>query len=113
MFQYQTETENKTKTDYKVYITGSVAGKNKKQLQQMVEDNGLNWSKSISKNLDLLVYGYKAGSVKMKKADNLNIKTIPFTTFEGAINDNNVESLFVENDSKSSKPKKNDLTRFF
>jgi len=68
-------------TGMKIYITGSVPGyKDKKSLQSLVESNGGIW-KGMSKSLDLLVLGEKAGWKKIEDARNWGLKTMNYKDF--------------------------------
>ncbi|MHA2028131.1 MAG: NAD-dependent DNA ligase LigA [Candidatus Kariarchaeaceae archaeon] len=65
----------------KIYITGSVKGFSKKKLQQFIEDIGFIWSTSITKNLDILVYGNNAGETKLDKAKEIGINVYSWMEF--------------------------------
>ncbi|MFQ5980787.1 MAG: BRCT domain-containing protein [Candidatus Heimdallarchaeota archaeon] len=65
----------------KIYVTGKVAGRTKKETRAFVEEHGFAWPATISKNLDLLVTGAKAGLKKLEKAEQLGIKVLPWETF--------------------------------
>jgi len=58
----------------KIYITGKIEGLTKDEAQEYVESLGYEWSSSITRNLDLLVTGEKAGKIKLNKAQELGIK---------------------------------------
>ncbi len=65
----------------RIYITGKVEGYIKNQLEQLAEDHGFEWVSSVSKRLDMLVYGENAGKLKLEKAEKLGVKTIPWEKF--------------------------------
>ncbi len=65
----------------KVYLTGSVEGYTKKDIQHIVESMGYVWMTTISKKLDMLILGNNPGKSKIEKAKNLNIKIIEWTDF--------------------------------
>lgn len=50
-----------------IYVTGKVTDLTKKEIKDFVEQHGYEWA-SLSKKLDLLVFGEKAGSIKLQKA---------------------------------------------
>jgi len=66
----------------KVYITGKVEGHSKDDLIKLVENKGMIWSSSISRNLDFLVTGKNAGQSKLENAEQLGIKTINWEEFK-------------------------------
>jgi DNA ligase (NAD+) len=68
----------------KIYVTGKIEGKSKKEIQDFVEQLGYEWSTSISGKLDLLVTGEKAGQKKLEKANALKI---PIKTWKEFIKD--------------------------
>ena len=55
----------------KVYVTGKIAGMTKEEVKATVLSAGYKWSSSVSKNLDILVFGENAGPSKLKKAQAL------------------------------------------
>lgn len=67
--------------DEKIYITGSIEGYNKKKLQEFIESMGFEWSTSISKNLDFLVFGINAGGAKLDKAKTIGITILSWEEF--------------------------------
>ncbi|MHA1684619.1 MAG: helix-hairpin-helix domain-containing protein, partial [Promethearchaeota archaeon] len=67
-------------TGMKVYITGSVPGYKKDDLKKLVEAHGGKWA-GMSKSLGLLVLGNKVGAVKLEKAKEYGIKTMPAKEF--------------------------------
>ncbi|MHA1727151.1 MAG: NAD-dependent DNA ligase LigA [Promethearchaeota archaeon] len=64
----------------KIYITGSIPGYKKEDLKNLVEKKGGEWA-NLSKSLDLLVIGNKAGSVKIDKAEKYGIKKMKAEKF--------------------------------
>lgn len=70
----------------KVYITGSVEGHTKKSLEELAENLGFEWSTSISRNLDLLVYGKNAGNAKLDKARGLKVQIYSWDEFVSKYN---------------------------
>lgn len=66
----------------RVYVTGKIAEMTKLEVQDYVESKGYEWSKSISGNLDLLIFGDKAGPKKIQKARQLGIKMISWNEFQ-------------------------------
>jgi DNA ligase (NAD+) len=107
----------------RVYVTGSIENMTKKEIQQFVEENGFIWSKSITKKLDILVKGYKAGLTKIEKAEKLGISIKSWEEFLTEINTNKSKEINVSdvkpvqlpkkinNDGKSKT--KSDLSKFF
>lgn len=65
----------------KIYVTGSVPDMKKKQVEEFVKSKGYDWSSSVSKKLDYLVTGDKAGQAKLTKAEKLGIKVIKWEDF--------------------------------
>ena len=65
----------------KLYVTGSVDGMTKKDIEAKVEELGFEWSSSISKNLSMLVYGKNAGQAKLDKASQLGIEILTWEEF--------------------------------
>jgi len=66
----------------KVYVTGKIPNRTKKEVQQLVEDHPLyEWSSSISKNLTYLVLGEKVGKKKLEKATDIGITIISWDEF--------------------------------
>ena len=63
------------------YVTDKIDGYTKKEVRALVEENGYQWPSTISKNLDFLVTGEKAGQKKLEKAEQLGIETIPWERF--------------------------------
>lgn len=59
-----------------IVITGSFEKHSRKELKQMIEDNGGKNTGSISKNTDYLLAGDKIGPSKKKKAEDLGIPFI-------------------------------------
>ncbi len=59
-----------------IVITGSFEKHSRKELKQMIEDNGGKNTGSISKNTDYLLAGEKIGPSKKKKAEDLGIPFI-------------------------------------
>ena len=68
-----------------IYITGSIPGNTKDQLEALVEKNGGIW-KDMSKSLDLLVIGENAGPAKLEKAKSWGLKTMNAQEFLALIN---------------------------
>ncbi len=69
----------------KIYITGKIEGMTKDEVQKYVESLGYEWSSSISKNLDLLVTGEKAGKKKLDKALELGIEVNSWEDFQSKL----------------------------
>nr|MDO8087399.1 NAD-dependent DNA ligase LigA [Candidatus Sigynarchaeum springense] len=65
----------------RIYITGSVPGYKKDDLEALVIAAGGTWTSSVSKNMDLLVIGDNAGPAKLEKARSLGIKTMDAAAF--------------------------------
>jgi DNA ligase (NAD+) len=65
----------------RVYITGSVPGYKKDDLEALVISAGGTWTSSVSKNMDMLVVGDNAGPAKLEKAKTLGIKTLDAASF--------------------------------
>ncbi|MBA7543135.1 DNA ligase [subsurface metagenome] len=65
----------------RIYITGKVEGYIKNQLEELAEDHGFEWLSSVSKRLDMLVYGENASKLKLEKAEKLGVKIIPWEKF--------------------------------
>lgn len=59
-----------------IVITGSFANHSRKELKQLIEDNGGKNTGSISKNTDFLLAGEKIGPKKRKQAEDLEIPFI-------------------------------------
>ncbi len=70
----------------RVYVTGSLPGFKKAELESLVESLGGTWA-SISKSLDLLVIGNDPGQVKVDKAKVYGIPTMDGTAFIALIRD--------------------------
>ena len=51
----------------RIYVTGKIEGFTKKEIRALVEEHGYLWSSTISKSLDLLVTGEKAGPIKLER----------------------------------------------
>lgn len=71
----------------KIYVTGKVEGMDKIQLQEFVEKFGGKWVTSVSKSMDFLVTGEKAGPAKKAEAqklitDGYKIKIMPWDEFK-------------------------------
>lgn len=66
----------------KIYVTGSVEGYSKKKLQEFFENINFEWSTSISKRLDFLVFGSNAGAAKLQKATDLGIELLSWDDFK-------------------------------
>ncbi len=77
----ESNSEQKFGNGEKIYITGSVEGYTKKKLQEFIELIGFEWSTSISKNLDFLIYGNNAGSAKLDKAREVGVNVISWDEF--------------------------------
>ena len=67
----------------RIYVTGKIEGYTKKEIRALVEEHGYHWSNTISKSLDLLVTGEKAGPKKLEKAEQLGIEIISWERFIG------------------------------
>ena len=67
-------------------ITGSFEEYSRDTLKSLLEDKGYKYSSSITKHLDFLVYGEKAGS-KLEKAKQLGIKLVDKNQLKEIIND--------------------------
>ena len=65
----------------RIYITGKVEGYIKSQLEDLAEDHGFEWALSVSKRLDMLVYGENASKLKLEKAEKLGVKTLSWEKF--------------------------------
>ena len=59
----------------------------KNEVQEFVEQNGYEWSSSISKKLTYLVIGEKPGQAKIDKAINLGVKVLAWSKFERMLKD--------------------------
>ncbi|MHA2244489.1 MAG: NAD-dependent DNA ligase LigA [Candidatus Hodarchaeales archaeon] len=59
-----------------IYVTGKIEGMTKREVKKLVEQQGYEWA-SLTKKLDLLVYGEDPGLAKLKKAREygISIKT--------------------------------------
>ena len=64
-----------TLTGKSFVITGTLEGMTRDQAKELIKQNGGKVLSSVTKDLDYLVAGERAGS-KLKKADELGIKTI-------------------------------------
>lgn len=76
----------------KVYVTGSVANMTKEQIQQFVEQEGYDWSTSVSGKLTYLILGTKPGQAKIDKALKLKLNVIPWKKFIQLIKENKTVS---------------------
>jgi DNA ligase (NAD+) len=105
----------------KIYVTGRISDfPVKKDVQAYVENLGFEWSKSISGNLHMLVYGEKAGETKLKKAAEKGVKVISWEEFKAFVEkkEDNVaqdkpipaEELMTTDEFDAKKP---DLEDFF
>ncbi len=65
----------------KVYVTGSVANMTKEQIQEFIEQEGYEWSTSVSGKLSYLILGTKPGQAKIDKALKVGIKVISWEKF--------------------------------
>lgn len=70
-----------TESKGKVYVTGSVSGMTKDQIQEFVERKGYEWSTSVSGKLTLLIMGNKPGIAKIDKATKLGVKIMSWEKF--------------------------------
>lgn len=70
-----------------IVITGSFEKFSRKELKQMIEDNGGKNTSSISKKTDYLLAGDKIGPSKKKKAEGLGIPFISEDEFVSMLND--------------------------
>lgn len=61
-------------------MTGSFDTISRDEIHTMVEQNGGEVRTSVSKNLDFLIAGEKAGS-KLKKAESLGVKILTINDF--------------------------------
>jgi len=61
-------------------VTGSFDTISRDEIHAMVEQNGGEVRTSVSKNLDFLIAGEKAGS-KLEKAENLGVKILTINDF--------------------------------
>lgn len=61
-------------------VTGSFDAISRDEIHSMVEQNGGEVRTSVSKNLDFLIAGEKAGS-KLEKAENLGVKILTLDDF--------------------------------
>lgn len=61
-------------------MTGSFDTISRDEIHAMVEQNGGEVRTSVSKNLDFLIAGEKAGS-KLEKAENLGVKILTINDF--------------------------------
>jgi len=76
-----TSTRNDAIAGKRIYITGSVKGYKKDDLEGLVTSAGGAWSSSVSKNMDILVIGDNAGPAKVQKATELGIKMMSAEAF--------------------------------
>ena len=65
-----------------MYVTGKIAGMTKEEVKATVLSAGYKWSSSVSKNLDILVFGENAGPSKLKKAQALGIQLMSWEKFK-------------------------------
>ncbi|MHA1638209.1 MAG: leucine-rich repeat protein, partial [Candidatus Thorarchaeota archaeon] len=65
----------------RVYVTGKVTGMTKKDVKELVESKGHEFS-SFTRNTDLLVYGLRAGPAKISNAHKWGVKTMSWEVFE-------------------------------
>jgi DNA ligase (NAD+) len=77
--------EDSTFGGKKIYVTGSVEGYSKKDLEMELEVRGVIWHKSISSNLDFLVYGANAGQKKLDEADRRGISRLSWAEFNSKL----------------------------
>jgi DNA ligase len=61
-------------------VTGSFDTISRDEIHSMIEQNGGEVRTSVSKNLDFLIAGEKAGS-KLEKAENLGVKILTLDDF--------------------------------
>lgn len=64
-----------------LYVTGKVEGKTKSEVEEFCVNQGFEWKKSISSNLDLLVYGENPGKTKLDKARKIGVKILSWDEF--------------------------------
>lgn len=76
-----TSTRNEAVAGKRIYITGSVKGYKKDDLEGIVTGAGGVWSSSVSKNMDILVIGDNAGPAKVQKATELHIMMMSAEAF--------------------------------
>jgi len=69
----------------KVYVTGKIIGMSKDQVKEAVLSAGYQWLSSVSKNLDILVFGENAGPSKLKKAGGLGVQIMSWEKFKEQI----------------------------
>ena len=63
-----------------IYVTGKVEGMTKREVKKFVEQQGYEWV-SLTKKLDLLVYGEDPGPAKLKKAREYGLTIKPWEEF--------------------------------
>ena len=68
--------ESSVYTGLTVVVTGSIPNHTREQVEEWFRIKGAKLSSSVSKKTDLVVYGDAAGS-KLKKAEELGVKTMP------------------------------------
>lgn len=68
-----------------VVVTGTLSNYGRKEIKEKLESLGAKVTGSVSKKTDFVLYGIQAGS-KLKKANELGIKTINEENFENLLN---------------------------
>ncbi|MBZ4684234.1 MAG: ligase, NAD-dependent [Fusobacteriales bacterium] len=84
--------------------TGSLKKYKRNEIRDIIENNGGKYLSAVSKNLNYLIAGEKAGS-KLKKAEELGITILSEEDFEKLISQN---SKTPENNIKNETPKKDE-----
>jgi DNA ligase (NAD+) len=84
--------------------TGSLKKYKRNEIKDIIENNGGKYLSAVSKNLNYLIAGEKAGS-KLKKAEELGITILSEEDFEKLISQN---SKTTENNIKNETPKKDE-----
>ena len=69
----------------RVYVTGTIQNLTKKQIKSKLEGRGIIWQDSITKNLDYLIFGEKAGNSKLSNAEKKGVKILSWTEFNDSL----------------------------
>ena len=82
---YQSSKKSSKLSGMKIVVTGTLSKYSRKEIENLISDNGGSCSSSVSKKTDFVIVGENAGS-KADKAAQLNIRTLTEEEFESLLN---------------------------
>jgi NAD-dependent DNA ligase len=68
----------------RIYVTGKVEGYTKKELRNLAEKDGYDWSSTVH-TLDMLVVGERPGKKRLQTAKRHGVKTMTWDEFRKGI----------------------------